>query len=337
MGEVLVELGVLGLADLVARPGPQRLARVDGGGLGLGALLRAGRHDVHADGPGDEVGVAADDLLDLPVRGVVVERVLLVHGLEVQRHGRALRRLVDRLQGVGALAGGLPAGADGLAGATTHDGDPVGDHEAGVEADSELADQFLGGVGVPRLPQFPQELGGAGLRDGAEVLHEFVTRHPDPVVAHGEGALFPVGGEVDVQVLGVDVQVLVGVGRETQLVERVGRVRDQLAQEDVLARVDGVHHQSQELASLGLELEGFRLRVHWFPFRKAAPRPRVRPPSPRHQGARPGRCDRGVPSGARREPTSSDGPVGRSHHHQPGWWDGPGASFTAEAQAAATA
>ena len=56
----------------------------------------------------------------------------------------------------------------------------------------------------------------------------------------------------------------VGHRFEAQLVARVGRVRHQLAQEDLLVPVQGVHHQVQQLLDLGLETEGFfgRRLVH---------------------------------------------------------------------------
>ena len=52
-------------------------------------------------------------------------------------------------------------------------------------------------------------------------------------------------------------QGLVGQRLEAQLVAGVGGVGDQLAQEDLLVAVQGVHHQVQELFDLGLEAERF--------------------------------------------------------------------------------
>src|SRR5262249_11144643 len=49
---------------------------------------------------------------------------------------------------------------------------------------------------------------------------------------------------------------------EPHLVERVGRVRDQLAKENVLVRVEGVDHQVQQLADLGLELVALDVVAH---------------------------------------------------------------------------
>ena len=147
--DVLVELLVLLVGDLVFGPGPQRLHRVEGLGLdgdGFFATFLGGGGpslDLHPDGPGDEVGVLLDQLPDLPLRGVVVQLVLGVFGLEVQRDGRSLRSVVDGFDGVGALAARLPPGGLALAGLAGEQLDLVGHHEGRVETDTELTDQFL--------------------------------------------------------------------------------------------------------------------------------------------------------------------------------------------------
>ena len=182
----------------------------------------------------------------------------------------ALRRVGLVGDGVGALAASTPSArpvcAAGLAGDQR---DPVGDHEAGVEADAELADQ-LGRRLLRRPPasrawrSLRQHLGGAGLGDRADEVDDLVAAHPDAVVADGQGALGRVGLEGDVQVGGVDLEVLVLVGGQPQLVQRVGGVGDQLPEEDVLGRVDRVDHQLQQLTGLGLELDrlgGHRRKV----------------------------------------------------------------------------
>jgi hypothetical protein len=190
------------------------------------------------DRPGDEVGVAGDDLADLGRRGVVVQVVGIVNVLEVQGDGGALRRVRDRLEGVGAAAVGLPAHALFQAGAAGHQGYPVGHHEAGVEADAEVANQVVLTGCAGRLLQFLQELGGAGLGDRANEIDHVVAAHPDAVVTHGECARPRVELKPDVQVTGVGGKVLVPEGYQPQLVQRIGGVRDQLTQEDILVRVD---------------------------------------------------------------------------------------------------
>ena len=123
--------------------------------VGRGASL-----DLHPDGPGDEVGVLLDELPDLPLSGVVVQLVLGVFGLEVQRHGRSLRSIVDGFDRVGAVTARHPPGAITFAGLACEQLDLVGHHERRVEADTELTDQFLGGGGVLGLTQLLTQLGG---------------------------------------------------------------------------------------------------------------------------------------------------------------------------------
>lgn len=260
--DVPVELLVLGLVDLVPRARPERLHRVERLLLAGGRAVLAGLVDSHPDRPRDEVGVALDDLADRPLGGVVVQVVVGVDRLEVQRDRGALGRVLDLLDRVGALARGLPAGAAGLPGAAGQQRHPVGDHEGRVEADAELADQLLGRGGVGGLAQLAQQLGGAGLRDRADQADHLVAVHADAVVPHSERTGVLVDLDLDVQVGGVRRQFLVDERLQPQLVQRVGRVRDQFAQEDVLVRVDRVHHQLQQLTSLGLELQRLDAVAH---------------------------------------------------------------------------
>ena len=58
--------------------------------------------------------------------------------------------------------------------------------KAGIEADAELADQLR--VLLLVAGQALEELGGAGLGDGAEVRDRLLAGHADAVVADGEGA-----------------------------------------------------------------------------------------------------------------------------------------------------
>ena len=143
-----------------------------------------------------------------------------------------------------SAAGARPAG---------HDGDPVGDDEARVEADAELADQLR--VLLLVAGEAREELARAAARDRAEVLDRLGARHADAVVRHGDGARGLVERDVDRE-LGVAVEELGMRDRlEAQLVAGVGRVAHELAQEDLLVRVERVDHQLQQLLDLGLEAQ----------------------------------------------------------------------------------
>ena len=76
---------------------------------------------------------------------------------------------------------------------------------------------------------------------------------PMPVSAIVERACLVVGGDADGERAAVAQQLGLGDGLVAQLVAGIGRVRDQLAQEDVALRVDRMHHQVQQLGHLGLE------------------------------------------------------------------------------------
>ena len=69
--------------------------------------------------------------------------------------------------------------------------------------------------------------------------------------------MFGVDGEGDARLRVVPQQRRVGDRLVTQLLIGVGGVRNQLAQKDGLVRIDGVHHQVQELGDVGLECAAF--------------------------------------------------------------------------------
>ena len=96
----------------------------------------------------------------------------------------------------------------GLAGHAREDRHLVGDHERGVEADAELADQ-LGPLRRLGCFKLFEERRGAGLGDGAEVLDGALAVHADAVVGDGQRAGVLVDGDLDLPVLVAFEQVLV--------------------------------------------------------------------------------------------------------------------------------
>ena len=143
---------------------------------------------------------------------------------------------------------GAPAGR-------VDDRDLVGDHERGVEADAELADQSRRLAGLAGALRGFEERLRAGLRDRAEVLDHLRARHADAVVGDRERPGGRVGRELDLPV-GVAFE-LVGVGErvEPHLVDRVGRVGDEFAEEDLAVGVERVRDEVEELLQFGFELE----------------------------------------------------------------------------------
>ena len=250
MGDVLVELLVLVLADIVARPGPQRFGGVDGFEFGLGGVLLFPLLFLrHPHRHGNVVGVAphhrAQTKAVRELAGVV---------LEVQGHARAPGRRLHALDGELFLAVGLPARRLLLSGAPRQHVHFLGDDERTVEADPELADQRA--VLALIAGQLREELLGAGLGDGAEVLDDFGAAHADAVVLdrHRRRILVELHEDVEVGIVGDQRIVLQRL--EAQPVDGVGGIGDQLAQKNLPVRVQGVDHQLEQLAGFRLEAEG---------------------------------------------------------------------------------
>jgi len=79
------------------------------------------------------------------------------------------------------------------------------------------------------------------------------VRHPDAGVLDGEGPLLLVGDDADLQRDVAGEERRVGEGAETQLVESVGRVGDELAEEDLLVAIERVDDEVENLRDFGLE------------------------------------------------------------------------------------
>nr|WP_293274031.1 hypothetical protein [Nannocystis sp.] len=206
------------------------------------------------------VAVAADDGLE----AVALEEFAGL-GLEMQLDAGAAELALAGAEGEGAVARGAPVHGlvlgDGAEGVHV---DAVGDHEGAVEADAELADEVEVGLLAALLlgPGALEEVEGAGVGDGAEVKGDLVAGHADAVILDDEDAALLIGVDLDGW-FGVAVaEAAVDQALEAGLVERVGGVREQLAEEDLPVGVEGVGHQPEERADLGLELVLLCLVVH---------------------------------------------------------------------------
>ena len=94
---------------------------------------------------------------------------------------------------------------------------------------------------------------GARACDGAERLDHLVPAHADAVVLDRQAAVLGIDQQRDPGLGVIAEQGGVGDRLVAQLLAGIGRIRDQLAQEDVLVGVDRVHHQVQQLGDIGLE------------------------------------------------------------------------------------
>mmetsp|Transcript_42364 Transcript_42364/g.76600 ORF Transcript_42364/g.76600 Transcript_42364/m.76600 type:complete len:651 (+) Transcript_42364:522-2474(+) len=203
---------------------------------------------LHVDGELDELGVLLAALFELVLREVVVSILL-----EVQGHTAATAQCVAA--GVihhceGGIGAGLPHVLHWVIVALGGHGDLVCHQEGRVEADAELTDE----VGIPALGHGLQEVGGSGLGDCSQVVDEVGLGHAHACVHDGDGLGVSIVLDLDLQVLEVPEEGLILHAVEARLLERVGRVRDELSQEDVLVCVKRVDDDVHETAHLSLEL-----------------------------------------------------------------------------------
>ncbi len=89
----------------------------------------------------------------------------------------------------------------------------------------------------------------AGLGDGTEVVDEVGLGHADTGIDDGENLVLLVGDDADIEVLAGVKDRGVGEGCIADLVERVGRVRDEFSEEDLLVGVEGVCKERVSYAS----------------------------------------------------------------------------------------
>src|ERR1017187_3427344 len=241
--DMAVEVAVFLVLELPARSRPQRLRLVDI------LVLEGGRSLLlHAHGESEVIGIAAHQ--SAQPEGV---DKLLGFRFQMQHHaGTALlaRDGLDRELPVSArfpayrrLSRGVGAAAEQL--------DPLGDDERGIEANAELPDQL--GVLLLVPGKALEELGGAGFGDGPEVRDRFLAAHADAVVADRQGAGLGVGVDPDGQLAVRAKQRRIRQRQKEQLVVGIGSVGDQLSQEDLPVAIQGVDHQLQESAALGLK------------------------------------------------------------------------------------
>ena len=256
--DVLVERLVFVVRHVGARARPERRGGVHGLLLRRFRRIRilvvprflpgvtfSGHHHRHTD----VIRVLAHDLAQpKPIRELVGV------ALQLEDHAGAALGVWRILHRELVLALRRPAHAGLRAGAFGLHFHLVGDHEGAVEAHPELADEL--GVPLCLAREVREELGGAGLGDGAQVGDELVAAHADAVVRHRDGLRVGVERHANLEVWVVCDQLGVRERVEAEPVDGVRGVRDELTQEDLPVGVQGVDHQVQQLLGFGLEAEG---------------------------------------------------------------------------------
>ena len=223
---------------------PDRRAVGDAALLGAEFLDEIDRHR-------DRAGMVADDALERArleefLRGVV----------QVEGDARAALRRVfkwERRDGEGALAVRRPA--PGLVGSSAAgvDDDLVRHHERRVEADAELADE--GGGFLARLfgRKLVEEGLGAGAGDGAKPLGQVFAGHANAIVRKGHGLGVGIDRDLDRERRAVLDQLRLGDRFVAELLAGVGRIGDELADENLPVGIDRMDHEVQQARNVGLE------------------------------------------------------------------------------------
>ena len=266
---ILEELVVFLVLDLRLVARPERLHGVQRARLDLLDLLRALdllailvfrrllELEVHLDRVAHIVRILLDEALDLVVvREIIIGIAAVEAFLQLDRDGRAAALALALLDRIAAITGRLPARSLLLAGLARLDGHLFADHECRVETDTELTDELLvidRGIILLRLLQLLEECLRAGLRNRADVVYDFLTAHADAVILDCQRMSILVRYQVDLECLIIAQDIGIGQALEMDLVDRIRCVRDELPQEDLVIRIDGVDHQVQQLLGFGLE------------------------------------------------------------------------------------
>jgi len=90
-----------------------------------------------------------------------------------------------------------------------------------------------------------QEFQGPGFRNRSKILDDFVVGHPDAVVGHADPFFLFVELERNFVLVGF-FEPFIGQRRQMVLIDRIGRVGDEFAQEDFFVRVNRIDHQVEQ-------------------------------------------------------------------------------------------
>ncbi len=133
--------------------------------------------------------------------------------------------------------------------------DLVGHEVRRVESHTELSNH--GNVRAGR--QCLHEGLGSGFGNGAQIVDQIGLGHANARVFNGQSVIGLVGNELDLQFRLRIEHGRVGQALVTNLVEGIGRVRDEFAKENLLVGVEGVDDQREELVDVCREGVAFRI------------------------------------------------------------------------------
>ena len=128
------------------------------------------------------------------------------------------------------------------------DRDALGRHEARIESNTELTNQF--GVRLLVFRQLLQKRLGARMRDRAQIFHQFTMGHADPSVGKCDGTRRFIGRQSDRRSqFGLKNGNTRGLG-ETKFFTGIRSIRYELPDKDFLIGVEGVNDNIQQLLDL---------------------------------------------------------------------------------------
>ena len=215
-------------------------------------LLHAGARHIHLDRVADVVGI----LLYQTLNAVRLEEFVVILVLRVVLDGQhdlgAGLSLVARRDGVAVRTVGLPAVGLVAAYRTGYDLNVLSDHKCRIKANAELTDD----VNVILLFVLGLEGQRTGMRDRAEVVLHLLGGHAAAVVLDDKTAVCLVERQVDRQAVAGDTGLAFLHCIIIELVRCIGCVGDQLTQENLLVRINGVDHQVEQTLGFCLKLLG---------------------------------------------------------------------------------
>src|SRR5437867_5210219 len=211
---------------------------------------------------GDEIGIPLDDTGDHPFVREVLYPGVFFELLQMQGDRCATIEFAGGVDRERAVASGFPLGRFALACAASDQGHPVRNHKGGIESNAKLPNECGERAGGLLLPEALEQLACAGLRDCPDVRDHFIAAHTDSIVVNRESARFRVAVDPDLELVIRTDELGTAERFETQPVQRVRRVGNQFPEKNFFIRVERMNHQVQDLAGLGLKLEGSGIGSH---------------------------------------------------------------------------
>ena len=114
------------------------------------------------------------------------------------------------------------------------DGNLVGNHECGVESESEMTDNL---VIVCLVFVFLDEIRRSGERDLVDILLYFVSRHSETVIGKGHRFLLGAYNHIDARLIIKRSFILAHHFKFLELSDRITSVGDQFSDENVVIRI----------------------------------------------------------------------------------------------------